>query len=765
MAKRKDETPNTKLAREARLASEAALQGKTIDEVRAASTIARRKEESELLAGRVEEAGRRLEAGYQRDKLAGEAVATRLMSTVSPTASPADELGDMQNVIADARMTPTPAKTKLAADTFLSFSFEDVVFAGNPPDRTSRQSLIKLGTLKNLLDSERTDLDETIEKAEPIIRQLAATKRRREAREGAVRAEEDARVADERQREDLKEAMVRKDAVEDRLVQATTGEATNPTVLASLYRQLAELDQAIRELKTPATGEIHEEFQATTERLAAERTPEEQAVFDAARAEATGVPLATGGVGAKTVSELADIAAGAEERPVGPTEAEKNQIRLEIRPQIKAAKTHAAKKELVAEMRARLAGKKTKLMEAKDTIADYDKWASTGVPQSEEMLDLDAEHNTALNKKLERIQKAMPDAQGQQAKSLQKEFEKTKKQLEKNLLAQSKVIETREAAAAAKDKQALDIAKGRFDEAVKRGKQADIDRAQARLDKAETAVQERIDKAEAAVQKRADDERDRMEARAKEERERDDDIRKAKEAQALKKLDVEGKRRNERAKRETDLLKSSYTTALAAHTKAKAALTEFDRNKTLAATQNRTWGAKDKPPWVKKSEEAETGSETKEGTAEHNSKRDASAAAWKDAQSKYKIWVDADDKRIDNIGTQPDIADTEASKAKTATPGEVTQDEIDSLHDEWEVHPTEPTWNQMSKKGEAIFQRMTEEQKASFREKGKQMDAAPSPSKPPKPGTPMDPKAVKEYMAKYGTRERAIAAAKADGWI
>ncbi len=85
-------------------------------------------------------------------------------------------------------------------------------------------------------------------------------------------------------------------------------------------------------------------FAAISRELEAARTPEEQAVFDAARAEATGEPLDISGVGPETTAELAEIAAGTRKRRAGaPKGEDARKLVDEMRKQIAAVTTTGTK--------------------------------------------------------------------------------------------------------------------------------------------------------------------------------------------------------------------------------------------------------------------------------------------------------------------------------------------------------------------------------------------------------------------------------------
>lgn len=456
---------------------------------------------------------------------------------------------------------------------------DDFLFDSGELERSSRKAMGAIGILDNLVLSGKITTEEAADKKIPFNQQVERAARVNARRQAVVQngefliaAVDDAKLNTEQSTLDVEQAEASVTAIEDRIAQA----GDNVNAIASLRPQLAQADERLRaarqgaseaavEFKTaranrlaslgskgdvgPAgvtgtTGDdIHAEFEATSRRLEAERTPEEQAVFDAARAEATGDPLdpmaevrkkaiddyerlskayraaaitergkrlfgdqyerpgseenapAGGGrvvlpdgriivQGARTEGgffetgtragggpAIADVTASTElniirnpeararreaelnlisllakERKaqgIEPSEADKRSIRIKGRADIKAAKTHAEKKEIVEDMRAALKGEKTQRVKDKERVAAFDRFEATGVTQSEELLDLDAEHNTKLNATIERIKRELPNARGKKAAKLVKEFERVSARLKKNLTAQSKVIEKR----------------------------------------------------------------------------------------------------------------------------------------------------------------------------------------------------------------------------------------------------------------------------------------------------------------------------------
>ena len=189
-----------------------------------------------------------------------------------------DELGDMQNVIADARMTPTPAKTKLAVDTATHYPDADIYFPDGMIDNASRRTLRDINNLNDALEKSLITLDEHQERVVPRRKQLIATKKRRDARN----AEADKWIA-------LEKAEEKKTAIEDQIAQTPTGEDANPTVLAMQTRRLAAVDQTIRELKAPATEDPYAAYNAMTE--AQKRVFEEGIREQARAAPGAGTPL------------------------------------------------------------------------------------------------------------------------------------------------------------------------------------------------------------------------------------------------------------------------------------------------------------------------------------------------------------------------------------------------------------------------------------------------------------------------------------------
>ncbi len=263
MAKRKrNETSTAELAREAKFASQAALEGRTIDEVRAAADVTRRGREDELLAGRVDVAGRRLQTGFERTRVAGEALADRLTTEAAgrrdePQFGDA-ERAELETAITAARTNPTPATTRFAVDTLVSFPDEDIFFGDFPVDKTSRKTLNSIHNINNLLSQGLITLDEASERIEPLREQLKGTARRRDARAAPARrgeflaaTEETATVADDRARTSLAEAETRRDTLVTQISTATTSteEGGNANALAVLNRQLSEANEAAKKVR------------------------------------------------------------------------------------------------------------------------------------------------------------------------------------------------------------------------------------------------------------------------------------------------------------------------------------------------------------------------------------------------------------------------------------------------------------------------------------------------------------------------------------
>ena len=298
--------------------------------------------------------------------------------------------GRAMDSIAAARETPTPSNTKAATDTLLSFPFEDKYFGGNPVDNSSRQTLNQIKGIKNALSSGSITLEEAAGKIEVYERQLEGTARRREARlaparavEYATAAEDSARIADERARADVADATAAKAAIEDRIAKIETGgEGANPNILTSLYGQLGDADRTLQSLRAAAT-EAGSAFATARENRLSSLAPPGGARVEFESGEViTRGPEPSGRAleqpGSDIRRELGDISATAAQarddiqfdiesgiQPAEPTEEEKGRIRREITPKIKAAKTYAEKKELLAEMRARLKGETTPLMDSK----------------------------------------------------------------------------------------------------------------------------------------------------------------------------------------------------------------------------------------------------------------------------------------------------------------------------------------------------------------------------------------------------------------
>ena len=308
-----------------------------------------------------------------------------------------------------------------------------------------------------------------------------------------------------------------------------------------------------------------------------------------------------------------------------PDEAAKRRNRKDYNARIKAAKTTAEKLELRKELNAINAGRTTPTLDARQAVAEYVD-PMTKYPQSKELLDIDAKHNTKLRAQIAKIQAAMPDATGNRAKVLKQQFDKLTGQLDKNLKSQSRVIENENITAAGKADAALKLATDREARLVKSGTDAE----KAAAAKEVTRLKERKEDADAKV------EAAKVAAESKEKI--------AGVAAADKQAAASLKTHEQRRTHEADVLKIEYTDAKAKHKKAHDALKDFQRKKERAGSDKTTFRAT-----------AETGEEGKgkeksfdyvvdgefmpEGRTEWERLKTASADAWAKVETAKAAWT------------------------------------------------------------------------------------------------------------------------------
>ena len=419
-------------------------------------------------------------------------------------------------------------------------------------------------------------------------------------------------------------------------------------------------------------------------------------------------------------------------------------------------------------------------MDRKAEVAAYDRFK--GVAQSADIIAVDAKANKKDVTLIARIQAALVNARGKQAKALLKQFDKVSARLDKNIASQVKVIEDEIAADKAKDKAIADdrkarlgIAKENLAESKRANKVREATAAQARVDNLKKEIRDEEAK-EADAEAKADKERLERESKEK--------IAgvKAAEKQAAASLETHEQRRTH----EASVLKIEYTAAKAAREKANDKFQEFkerveeaeDLGTYYSETVNKGQEGLEKTDYfVKNGTITDNGAMILKNL--HNAVIDANTimtdakAAWdkkalppiKPETKGQKITKEIWDAYRDFYGSE-DAARQAAKQAGWSTidddppapdaKGEgATQAEIDAFHAERWGGPKAPP---------GIWDKMTEPQRE---ECSKIIDAsveAPWPTKPKKKGDQPTKEILKQYKAKYQYRAAIERMLKEDGW-